>query len=62
DPSAPGERLLERLIGPTSRDLARKLAALGTPARTSFGPGTHYWPSWQRELTRSWPFLIDALT
>jgi diacylglycerol O-acyltransferase/trehalose O-mycolyltransferase len=61
DPPAPGDRLLERLIGPASRDLAKRLAALGEPATTSFGAGTHDWPAWQRELNRSWPFLLNAL-
>lgn len=61
DPPAPGDRLLERLIGPTSAALAGRLAALGHPARTSLGPGTHDYPPWQRELDRSWPFLLDAL-
>lgn len=61
DPPVPGDRLLERMVGPTSRDLAKRLAALGRPAVTSFGPGTHDWPSWQREMNRSWPFLLNAL-
>jgi diacylglycerol O-acyltransferase/trehalose O-mycolyltransferase len=61
DPPAPGDRLLERLIGPCTHDMATRLAKLGCPARTSFGPGTHDWPSWQRELERSWPFLTSAL-
>jgi S-formylglutathione hydrolase FrmB len=61
DEPAPGDRLLERLIGPTTRDLARRLAALGIPVVTSFGPGTHFWPAWRRELDRSWPFLTTAL-
>ncbi|NGY64404.1 esterase family protein [Lentzea sp. NEAU-D13] len=62
DPPAPGDRLLERLIGPTSHDFAERMAALGSPVRTSFRPGTHDWPSWQRELDRSWVFLTGALT
>ncbi|MGC7095207.1 alpha/beta hydrolase [Amycolatopsis lurida] len=62
DPPAPGDRLLERLIAPTSRDFARRMAELGAPVRTSFGPGTHDWPSWSRELGRSWEFLTTALT
>jgi S-formylglutathione hydrolase FrmB len=61
DPPAPGDRLLERLIAPSTHDLAARLGKLGSPARTSFGPGTHDWPSWQRELERSWPFLCAAL-
>jgi diacylglycerol O-acyltransferase/trehalose O-mycolyltransferase len=62
DPPVPGDRLLERLIAPTSRDFADRLAALGHAAHTSLGLGTHDWPSWQRELDRSWDLLIDALT
>jgi diacylglycerol O-acyltransferase/trehalose O-mycolyltransferase len=62
DPPAPGDRLIERLVAPATRDLAGKLAALGHPARTSLRVGTHDWPSWQRELDRSWPFLVAALT
>jgi diacylglycerol O-acyltransferase / trehalose O-mycolyltransferase len=62
DPPAPGDRLLERLVAPTSRDFARRMAELGHPVCTSFGPGTHDWPSWQRELDRSWAFLATALT
>jgi diacylglycerol O-acyltransferase / trehalose O-mycolyltransferase len=27
-----------------------------------YGPGTHNWPYWQRELHRSWPLLARALT
>ncbi|WP_158104536.1 alpha/beta hydrolase [Amycolatopsis kentuckyensis] len=60
DQPAPGDRLLERLIAPGSRDLAARLAELGCPPRTSFGPGTHYWPSWRRELIRSWGFFLTA--
>jgi S-formylglutathione hydrolase FrmB len=62
DPPAPGDRLLERLVAPTSHDFARRMAELGHPVCTSFGPGTHDWPSWQRELDRSWAFLTTALT
>ncbi|MBP2326084.1 S-formylglutathione hydrolase FrmB [Kibdelosporangium banguiense] len=62
DPPAPGDRLLERLIAPTSHDFAERMAAIGHPVCTSFGPGTHDWPSWQRELDRSWGFLTTALT
>lgn len=61
DPPAPGDRFLERVIGPSTHSMARRLRRLGVPATTSFGPGTHDWPSWQRELERSWPFLLDAL-
>lgn len=61
DPPAPGDRFLERVIGPCTRDLAARLDRLGHPAITSFGAGTHDWPSWDRELQRSWSFLTNAL-
>ncbi|ONI81664.1 hypothetical protein ALI144C_20455 [Actinosynnema sp. ALI-1.44] len=63
DPPADGERMIEKLTTPTTRALVRRLADLGHPAMwTSFGPGTHAWPYWQRELDRSWAFLRTALT
>ena len=27
-----------------------------------YGPGSHDWPYWQRELHRAWPFLTKALS
>nr|WP_083466197.1 alpha/beta hydrolase family protein [Kibdelosporangium sp. MJ126-NF4]CEL14128.1 putative secreted protein [Kibdelosporangium sp. MJ126-NF4]CTQ88495.1 putative secreted protein [Kibdelosporangium sp. MJ126-NF4] len=63
DPPAPGDRMIERIVAPASRALAKRLEQRGHPMiRTSFGAGTHDWPSWQRELGRSWPFLLAALT
>ncbi|MEV5279580.1 alpha/beta hydrolase family protein [Streptomyces sp. NPDC052811] len=42
--------------------LAGRLRALGSPPITDFyGPGTHDWPYWQRELHRSLPMLLAAL-
>ena len=42
--------------------LARRLRSLGIPARFDFyGPGTHTWPYWQRELHRAWPMFRQAL-
>jgi diacylglycerol O-acyltransferase / trehalose O-mycolyltransferase len=42
--------------------LAARLEKVGVPLRTDFyGPGTHTWPYWERELHRSLPMLLDAL-
>lgn len=52
---------LERWIAPTTDSLAARLDALGIPAVISRGRGGHEWPTWQRELVRAWPFLLEAL-
>lgn len=42
--------------------LADRLRTLGIPVRVDFyGPGTHTWPYWERELHRAWPMLRQAL-
>jgi S-formylglutathione hydrolase FrmB len=42
--------------------LAARFADLGIPVTTDFyGPGTHDWPYWERELHRSLPMLLRAL-
>ena len=42
--------------------LAARLEKVGVPLTTDFyGPGTHTWPYWERELHRSLPMLLDAL-
>ncbi|MBX7464587.1 alpha/beta hydrolase-fold protein [Streptomyces sp. NPDC056132] len=54
----PGEAYFEQ----QNRALADRLAAVGSPVRADFyGPGTHAWPYWQRELHRSLPMLLSAL-
>jgi S-formylglutathione hydrolase FrmB len=41
---------------------AGRLRRLGIEATTDFyGPGTHRWPYWERELRRSLPLLLRAL-
>jgi len=41
---------------------ATRLRQLGIEAATDFyGPGTHTWPYWERELHRSLPLLLRAL-
>jgi diacylglycerol O-acyltransferase/trehalose O-mycolyltransferase len=57
----PGSGLIERWVAPTTESLAARLAALGIPATISRGPGAHEWPTWRRELDRSWPFLVAGL-
>jgi diacylglycerol O-acyltransferase/trehalose O-mycolyltransferase len=57
----PGSGMLERWVAPTTERLASRLAALGIPATVSRGHGAHEWPTWRRELDRSWPFLLAAL-
>jgi diacylglycerol O-acyltransferase / trehalose O-mycolyltransferase / mycolyltransferase Ag85 len=38
------------------------LTQLGAAAPFDFyGPGSHDWPYWQRELHRAWPLLTNAL-
>ncbi|MYV92299.1 alpha/beta hydrolase family protein [Streptomyces sp. SID1034] len=54
----PNEAYFER----QNRALADRLGALGSPVLTDFyGPGTHAWPYWERELHRSLPMLLAAL-
>jgi diacylglycerol O-acyltransferase/trehalose O-mycolyltransferase len=42
--------------------VAARFEKVGVPLRTDFyGPGTHSWPYWERELHRSLPLLLGAL-
>jgi diacylglycerol O-acyltransferase/trehalose O-mycolyltransferase len=53
---------LEAALSQQNQALAGRLKQLGAEVRTDFyGPGTHSWPYWQRELHRSLPMLLDAL-
>jgi S-formylglutathione hydrolase FrmB/predicted MFS family arabinose efflux permease len=61
DDAPPGSGMLERWVAPTTESLAARLAGLGIPATVSRGQGAHDWPTWRRELERSWPFLVSAL-
>jgi S-formylglutathione hydrolase FrmB len=56
-----GSGLIERWVAPTTESMASRLAALGIPATVSRGHGAHEWPTWRRELERSWPFLLTSL-
>ena len=53
---------IESTLAAENAALADRLRALGIPARLDFyGPGTHDWPYWQRELHRAWPMFQQAL-
>jgi len=53
---------IERTALRESRAFVQRLGALRLGAQVDFyGPGTHAWPYWERELDRSLPLLLDAL-
>ncbi|GAA2758761.1 alpha/beta hydrolase [Actinopolymorpha rutila] len=53
----------ETLFESENRVLADRLRQAGAHQLEThfYGPGTHSWPYWQRELHRSLPMLLDAL-
>jgi S-formylglutathione hydrolase FrmB len=54
---------LEALIYGENIALTNRLAELDIPVTTDFyGPGSHSWPYWQRELHQSLPTLLNALS
>lgn len=58
-----GLDLLEYALWQENRALRRALRAAGVEATFDFyGPGTHSWPYWERELRRAWPLLVTALS
>ena len=53
---------IEASLHPQNVALAERLQRLHIPATIDFyGPGTHSWPYWQRELHRALPLLLRAL-
>ena len=57
----PADRI-EPIVLRESAAFVARLRRLGIPARVDlYGPGTHTWPYWQRELHRSWPLLMGAI-
>jgi S-formylglutathione hydrolase FrmB len=56
-----GAGWLERFFATSTESLLRRLDELGIPATVSRGDGVHEWPTWRRELDRSWPFLLTGL-
>ena len=60
-PGAPVDAI-EAALGRENAALAAELARRGVPAEVHlYGPGTHTWPYWQRELHRAWPMLRASL-
>jgi len=62
DPSGATSDGLEQFVYAETVAFVDRLRALHIPAAVDlYGPGTHTWPYWQRELHRSWPLLTRAL-
>jgi diacylglycerol O-acyltransferase/trehalose O-mycolyltransferase len=57
-----GRDPIEATVFGESRAFVARLHALRIPVRTDFyGPGTHAWRYWERDLRRSLPLLLGAL-
>jgi diacylglycerol O-acyltransferase / trehalose O-mycolyltransferase len=53
---------LEAELSLQNHAVAARFEKVGVPLRTDFyGPGTHTWPYWERELHRSLPMLLAVL-
>jgi diacylglycerol O-acyltransferase / trehalose O-mycolyltransferase len=53
---------IEQGLYPQNTAFVQRLRQLGIPVQfDAYGPGTHDWPYWQRELHRSLPLLLAAL-
>jgi diacylglycerol O-acyltransferase / trehalose O-mycolyltransferase len=54
--------VIEAALHPENVAFARRLRALRVPVTVDlYGPGTHTWPYWQRELHRALPLLLRDL-
>jgi diacylglycerol O-acyltransferase / trehalose O-mycolyltransferase len=63
DRSAQGNDRIESTVLRESRAFVSRLRQLHTQVQADFyGPGTHAWPYFQRELERALPTLLPALT
>ena len=52
----------EAFVAGQSEAFLAALAALGIPVTVdAYGPGSHSWPYWRRDLDRALPFLLGAL-
>jgi diacylglycerol O-acyltransferase/trehalose O-mycolyltransferase len=61
NPSGVGDQS-ERQLAQGNAAFVRRLGELGIPAEVNaYGPGTHNWPYWQRELHRALPGIMRAL-
>jgi diacylglycerol O-acyltransferase / trehalose O-mycolyltransferase len=62
DPAGTPADDIEPAVLRQSRAFTRRLHAESIPARVDFyGPGTHDWPYWERELRRALPTLVGRL-
>jgi S-formylglutathione hydrolase FrmB len=62
DAVAAGAGQLEARIHALNVSFLERLRTLGVPARVhAYGPGSHDWPYWQRELHQALPLLLHAL-
>jgi diacylglycerol O-acyltransferase / trehalose O-mycolyltransferase len=62
DTSAQGTDRIELTVLRESRAFVSRLRQVEIPVHADFyGPGTHAWPYWQRELERALPMLLRAL-
>jgi S-formylglutathione hydrolase FrmB len=62
DPAGARRDLIEPVVEGESRAFVARARAAGVPVRSDFyGPGTHRWPYWQRELHRALPLLLAGL-
>jgi diacylglycerol O-acyltransferase / trehalose O-mycolyltransferase len=53
---------LEQRIATENEHFLARLEKAGIPATVdAYGPGTHWWPYWERALHRSLPLLLEAL-
>jgi diacylglycerol O-acyltransferase / trehalose O-mycolyltransferase len=62
DRAGTSEDSIETAIGAENRAFARRVQQLGLDAQIDlYGPGTHSWLYWERELHRAWPLISDGL-
>jgi diacylglycerol O-acyltransferase/trehalose O-mycolyltransferase len=53
---------IEQSIGAENKAFASRLRELGAGAQIDlYGPGTHNWVYWQRELHKAWPMITASL-
>jgi diacylglycerol O-acyltransferase/trehalose O-mycolyltransferase len=62
DGARTNEDSIESSIGAENRAFVRRVQQLGLDAQVDlYGPGTHNWVYWQRELHRAWPLISNEL-
>ena len=54
--------LSESQVERTSKDFVARARSVGVPVTSNFyGPGSHTWPYWQREMHANWPTIMRAI-